>query len=448
MGPLEVNIPIDEKESFQKFLLSEYNNIAAAHFNTVNTISNFFRYYLLIVTIPVPAVAFFAKNIDATLFSKFESVINVTAGIGSLLIFVVSFCVIIYMINLRFDAILYARVVNGIRRYFYMLSKLDIFDLKKIKVLPITTSVPSYQEWRYFYPVILAFSLIAGFYMFFAIYFLYPDFVGNKDEKYLFLMIETVSISLSVIIYISLSRYREIGYLRRPVIGVDIDGVLNKHRNQFCNIYKSCSGKSISPEKITKIPVQECRTLEQNVRKEDCYEVFNDPDYWKTMPINDDCVEVLNKFKNSFNYRVELFTWRGWPEERYFPKDKINEYIYKWYLVDLNWRTKGLAIKKLTKEWLKNNNVPYDKLTIESGSEDTPNPKFFLKNRFQYARRGNYSIFVEDEVEKAKKLAQICDIVFLINQPYNQGDDLILEKNIIRVGGWRWTPKTGQCVKL
>ena len=49
------------------------------------------------------------------------------------------------------------------------------------------------------------------------------------------------------------------------------------------------------------------------------------------------------------------------------------------------------------------------------------------------AKQGGISFFIEDELEKAKKLAQICDIVFLFDQPYNQED---LPDNIIRVSSW------------
>ena len=42
---------------FEKFLLEEYSNIAQAHFKSIETISTFFRYYLLIMSIPLSAVA-------------------------------------------------------------------------------------------------------------------------------------------------------------------------------------------------------------------------------------------------------------------------------------------------------------------------------------------------------------------------------------------------------
>jgi uncharacterized HAD superfamily protein len=432
---LDVNIGTQDNASFQEFLIAEYNNIAEAHFNTVNSISNFFRYYLLIVTIPIPISAFLIQNTGVDLSSITEAPFYFSASLVSLVIFFVGICVVTYIMNLRFDAILYARSVNGIRRYFYQLSQKDIFELKKTKVLPTSVSAPLYTEWRFFYFVILALSIINGMYLLIGIFIIVPEIRGHH-LLLLGLYAEVISLSISTVIYIWLSNYREKIYLARPTMGVDIDGVLNKHRQQFCITLKDNYGKDISPESITKIPVQDCKTLECSVFEEECLTVFNDPSYWKEMPAFDGCARVLTKLSNIFNYKIEIFTYRPWPEINYFPKDRINEFKLKWHKVHMGWRIKNKAIKKLTKKWLKDNKIPFNKLTIESGSEYTPNPKMRYKNRFQNARKKNYAYFVEDEVPKAKKLAQFCDIVFLIDQPYNRENGLSAEKNIIRVNNW------------
>ena len=41
--------------------------------------------------------------------------------------------------------------------------------------------------------------------------------------------------------------------------------------------------------------------------------------------------------------------------------------------------------------------------------------------------------FVEDDFDKAKRLADICEVVFLIEHPYNKGS---LPMNVIRVRSW------------
>ena len=442
MKRVDLHIQSKDNASFQTFLISEYNNIAEAHFTTVNTISSFFRYFLLIITIPIPIVVFLFHQLENQKAEGTQSVINSyasLASIGSITIFIVGLCVVIYIINLRFDALLYARTVNGVRRYFYDLSETDIFGLNKIKVLPVTVSMPLYREWRYFYPVILALSVINGFYLFLSVSFFRMNISGSIGFEYTDFLVSILSSSvLSTIIYFYLSNYREKGYLHRPTIGIDIDGVLNKHRDHFCDRIGMICDKQISPENITKIPVHECKTLERNVDEMDCHAVFNEPSYWIDMPVNNDCARVLKKLKDGYNYRVEIFTYRPWPEEKTFPPNRVEEYKEKWHKVEMGWRRKGKAIKKVTKDWLKKHEIQYDKITIESGSEYTPNPRMWSKSRFQSARKGNYAYFVEDELPKAKKLAEFCDIVFLLDQPYNQSGENNEEKikNMIRVKDW------------
>src|SRR2546421_8600548 len=44
---------------FEDYLLAEYKNIAEAHFRSIAAISSFFRYYLLIMALPVTLVSVF-----------------------------------------------------------------------------------------------------------------------------------------------------------------------------------------------------------------------------------------------------------------------------------------------------------------------------------------------------------------------------------------------------
>lgn len=435
MKNFDVNIGTKDNASFQEFLIAEYNNIAAAHFNTSNTISSFFRYYLLIVTIPMPVAAFFIQNSSLDLSKLLELTLVKILGVVSFGIFLVGICVVVYMMNLRFDAILYARTVNGIRNYFYNLSRADIYELKKLKVLPTSISAPLYTEWWFFYPVVLALSILNSAYLLTGVYIAFPVF-----QQHSIALLGTYSLlfsaSVSTIIYIRLSRHREKIYLSRPIIGVDIDGVLNLHRHQFCKILKKNFGKDINPESITKIPVQECETLECSVDEAECKAVFSDPIYWETMPVAENCAPILEKLSNAYNYRIEIFTYRPDPNENNFPDDRKKEFVIKWNAVDYNWRTKNRVMKKITKKWLKENSIPYNKLTIESGDEYTPNPKMLYKNRIQRARKKSFAYFVEDDFTKANRLAQFCGIVFLIDHPYNKDANLSNGKNIIRVKDW------------
>jgi hypothetical protein len=106
------------KKAFDDFLIAEYNNIAQAHFNTVTSISEFFKHYLVIVSLPVSIAVIFLKPeelkkagvVDFLLMQPLIPAISLTV------VSVLGLCVLGYIINLRCDAILYARTVNGIRK--------------------------------------------------------------------------------------------------------------------------------------------------------------------------------------------------------------------------------------------------------------------------------------------------------------------------------------------
>lgn len=76
-------------------------------------------------------------------------------------------------------------------------------------------------------------------------------------------------------------------------------------------------------------------------------------------------------------------------------------------------------------------------LVIEKASEDISSPEIHFLNRFYIARKKKIKFFVEDVLEKAIKLAHICDIVFLFDHPYNHASPgKEIPSNIIRVTSW------------
>jgi uncharacterized HAD superfamily protein len=98
------------------------------------------------------------------------------------------------------------------------------------------------------------------------------------------------------------------------------------------------------------------------------------------------------------------------------------------------WRLRLSPLDAITKCWLERNGFPYDHITLERGSDYLSDPKADVKNRFYISRKKNMRFFVEDDAEKASKLAYVCDIVFLLKQPYNTSKDL--PSNVIRVDSW------------
>src|SRR5262249_37411324 len=92
-------------------------------------------------------------------------------------------------------------------------------------------------------------------------------------------------------------------------------------------------------------------------------------------------------------------------------------------------------IHALTAKWLYINGIGYDKLVVERGNVHTAGPKLLSRNRFAFSERREIRIFVEDDLFKAIKLSNICEVVFLIDHPYNQA--AALPRNVVRVNGWK-----------
>ena len=175
------------------------------------------------------------------------------------------------------------------------------------------------------------------------------------------------------------------------------------------------------------------------------------------MIVDQEAKKHLNKLINKFNFKVYIFSNRDWPNFEDVPKHKIKqiENVWKeekqWWQLFVTWR-KGVIVK-LTKKWLKQNGIKYDKITIERNIPELFEiylPKLlhrfipffrlvykicFYKDRYLLSKKKEIKFFVEDNLENAIKLANICEIVFLIDYPYNQFEKL--PKNILRVKSWK-----------
>lgn len=509
-------------KDFKDFLLKEYSHIVQAHFKSIETISAFFRYYLLIMSAIILVPYTIAGKLELT-----ELVMN-NIYLISIILFLISMIgvgVFCYVLNLRLDAILYARAVNGIRKFFYDTSDIDIIYKLSMRTLPQSPSLPHYFEKSYFLPVVFVFLIINTFYANLALYTLSTVFYVNNaiDFVYIslqvfwgltlvvstiFLICRRISIPLLLLliivtctsfiplptisgtywvsqydiyrimifficaliliilhlkIYTLYAHHRETEYLRSNIIGVDIDGVLNEHRKPFCDFLFKKTKKNIAPSDINVYPVHEHPTL--NVHEDEARAVFNEPQYWYSMLGDLTASYYLNKLRNMFRLKVHIFTYRAWPDIR--RKEKIPSLIKNFlkYCQCVTLRKvifhliihipvikhllvyfKEEPLKQITTEWLAKNNIKYDKFLFERGNDSTSDPIGEFRNRMFMAKKNKIKFFVEDDVEKAKKLSYICDIVFLVSHPYNEPDDKIshylnelrrnLPTNIIRVDNW------------
>jgi len=439
----------------KKFLLEEYSNISTAHFKSIESISSFFRYYLLIMSIPISAVLVLPKALDGStnlqnFLTEYQDILMwLSTGVAF-----VGMGMFSYIINLRLDTILYARTVNSIRKYFYDSDdNLDLNIKLRMRTLPQSSWLPHYFEKSYFLPVV---------FVFFVVNTLYAIPLINKIsslQQYLPSPLPLAcGISLSLLSHVTLyalfAHHREYAYLRSNIVGIDIDGVLNKHREHFCSILKKATGIVLLPQDILFMPVHE-NPYSHTISRDDERAVFNTPEYWTEMPIREHAAEIIRKIRNIFNSKIYIFTSRPWPDakrdfliaecKRKFCMACISVFFKKIFSRFL--LQKIDPVKQLTKEWLRKHEFIYDRLIFEKGNDYTAFPQGQMKNRFQVSRKQKIRFFVEDDLEKAIKMSFISDVVFLINHPYNLADGKLSQEvndfrtnipsNIVRVDDWQ-----------
>jgi len=461
---------------YDDFMLKEYEKIVESHFNTQNSISSFFKYYLLLLGAPFYIIGFtIADNANNSVqtFGTIIQILNTYSTPAAVFFFMLALaglCVMTYLIALRMDALLYARTVNGIRNYFTNKSGLENEYLKNNNLLPMSVNKPKYFEISNFVPILFAISIFNTVYGFVGLYILKrnndlsvtfnifkKNFIISAD--YSFWAIIIIFFISHFLIYLVFTYIRENSYLQSHHIGVDIDGVLNQQREQFCSFLENDCDIKIDPDEINDIPVSD---VFDNVTPTDEYRVFHNSKYWTDMPVDKEAPSVLSSLSNSYRYNVYIITSRPWPvkEELYNKKvwasdlrfliDKsknINWFKRQYYHLQSHapWIPK---INLITKVWLKKNGIKYKKLIVEKGSEHTTDRRWRTNNRFHIAKKKSLRFFIEDDPYKAYKLSFICDYVFLINHPYNttirshNGEKIQFPRNIIRVDSWKELKKT------
>jgi len=484
--------PVGFDDGIAEFLRSEYETIAAAHFQTVAAISSFAKHYLAVVGVPIPVAALALKFLgDEGGWAK-PGAVSALLPAAALVVGAVGVCLMCYVSCLRFDAILYARTVNRIRGFFFERSDMPYRDELRFRQLPVSRRVPRYFEAGYFLWIVLAFSSVNACYFAVAVYlFCLRGAASVQGVAWLPLVTFLMCVLGGCAIYWMLARGRERGFFGRPVIGVDIDGVLNRHRAHFCEMLALTTGKEISPEAIRRIPVHRCEEL--GVTPADEWAVFNHPDYWIRMPARDGAAEGVHKLKKVSSYRVFAFSHRPWPMPDRFPRkvppnasgiaqgrmplaglvravleyawDHPGQFLLRGASLVVKVgqaygrvrRSDGLAIQAgyaglwsrvnivwdlmpsqtmawLTRRWLERHGIHVDRLVIERGDGEVRKGRGALRDRFVICARRGVRFFVEDDPAKARELAGICETVFLMDHPYNAGEQF--PRNVVRVETW------------
>lgn len=244
----------------EEFLRAEYNNIAQAHLQTHTSITRFFEFYLIVVGLPITITGVILKFVGdspsqpattsaqtISVYDRILQVINSPHGwlllVLAAVVAVVGLCMMAYIVNLRLDALLYARVVNGIRKYSFDRVRLSIREQLAIRSLPRSIHQPRYREWPFFGWVSAAFTCFNSLYV--VVVFLIVAVRLSLSGTWLWLELGVVSLlstATHVAIYEWLAHYREWHYLKTRIIGVDIDGVLSDHEPKFCEVLaKACN---------------------------------------------------------------------------------------------------------------------------------------------------------------------------------------------------------------
>lgn len=371
---------------------------------------------------------------------------------------------LLYIVNLRMDALLYARTVNAIRKYFYdngVSAKVIDFDRSlRTRVLPQSFGAPRFKEYSYFIPVVFSFGIFNSVYFALGLLISFTritDITLSSFTSWMALL-TILFFGVHFFSYQKLSSYREHSYLRSYTIGVDVDGVLNNHRSKFSELLRELTGKVLLPEEMTALPLHEMPN--SVVKKADEEAVFNDIRYWAEMPELTEASESLRRLRDNLRIRIHIFTYRPWPTRN----QRTGAFLVKWRDAALKEvrearKVPNLSLKQdlhnlfdlvrlglpfesfwpnplgvITRCWLLRKGVPFDHLLVERGYDDMFEPEARLRNRFNLASQNHFRFFVEDDLEKATKLAYICDVVFLLDMPYNQSKSL--PSNVLRVSSW------------
>ncbi len=100
---------------------------------------------------------------------------------------------------------------------------------------------------------------------------------------------------------------------------------------------------------------------------------------------------------------------------------KLHEDGHKIVLITARWETDNFDVKKTTEEWIKNNDVPCDKLIINA------------ENKVIAAKQNNVDVFIDDSFCNCKSVAENGIKTFLMDTRANSG---LKDEKIERVFSW------------
>ena len=298
------------RRNIEDFFEKEYATIADAHFNVSQRITSFFQYMLAIYAAPL------------ILFNENIKIANELKGLVFIFIAIVGFFVCMYVNQLRCESLLYARTVNAMRNYSYdKYAKIENGD-ERYQVLPLQKYKPSFVDTYQFIWIVLTASIVNAGYCIYGISQFINPCTPNTQKWIVLTLIFCVLAIIQIYMYLLFTRRVESGLnMYKQRIGIDIDGVIADHVEQFCMLYNKLSEegkneffknveKNICPDQITEIPVHKIEGL--NITEDQERAIFNRKEYWERMPEIAKASETIKKIHNTFGLEVYIFSWRDW----------------------------------------------------------------------------------------------------------------------------------------
>ena len=105
-------------DRYDDFLLAEYENIAKAYFDVKNSVSSFFRYYLLVMSIPISLLMVVVLKFENFYTDGIMTHFMYISAIAFIVISLAGHFMTKYIISAGLNSKIYAEQVNDIRGYF------------------------------------------------------------------------------------------------------------------------------------------------------------------------------------------------------------------------------------------------------------------------------------------------------------------------------------------
>jgi uncharacterized HAD superfamily protein len=379
--------PNSTRQSLDGYLGKEFEVLSQAHFQTSQKTTNFFQFIAVIFLAPFAIFAVPGLEMSTLL-----------GGI-LLVIGLLGFFVTMYLADLRFESLLYARGVNKIR---FLINSKATFDLslneqvsfiRSNSLLLAQPRKPNYFDTNQFLWIVLGLGVINSFYLTYSVRIFLPVVFGMNLTKYWFIFVAILFSLVHVYVYYLKSKKHEEGSIYfRNIIGSDIDGVISDQVEHFIKFYNLKNEVKISQEDIITLPFHKSGKVSLECERE----VFLDEEYWKTIEVLPTSKTAMSQLKNN-GYKISLFTSRPWA-------------------------LRDADLPTFTRDWLTDNEIAFDNLIFD-------NKKI---TRIDKAQSMKIKYFIEDDISKAVKLCAICKVVFLIDYRYNQADSET-PYNLVRV---------------